>query len=261
MTMNRHFEHRTRQLQSCLYLAGLSFRRLAKSRQTMVSVLLLAFAILAVIAWSLRRERTPLEFTEEILLPVYVSFLLPIFCLCYGTASISGDREERTLVYLLATPMPRPLIHLAKFGAVLLLTLMWTLGGMAILCRMAGPAGWEPFQRFWPAALWSTLAYMGLFHLFSVIFYRATIIALAYALFLETFVGNMPGVAKRVAITFYTRCVIFDAGSPLGIDPAGGQNPALFLPVSGQTACVVLWGLAAALFLVGTWLFARREYV
>jgi ABC-type transport system involved in multi-copper enzyme maturation permease subunit len=259
--MNRQFEHRIRQLRVCLYLTALSFHRSAKSRQTMVSLLLLAFAALAVIAWSLRRERTALEFTEEIFLPIYVSFLLPIFCLCYGAASISGDREERTLVYLLATPLPRPLIYLAKYGAVLLLTLVWTLGGMAILCRLAGSAGWEPFQRFWPAALWATLAYVGLFHLFSAAFYRATIVALAYALFLETFVGNMPGIAKRVAITFYTRCLIFDAGSPLGIDPAGGQNPALFLPVSGQTACFVLWGLAGALLLAGTWLFARREYV
>jgi ABC-type transport system involved in multi-copper enzyme maturation permease subunit len=261
MIVNRHFEHPVRQLRSCLYLAGVSFRRLVKSRQTMVSLLLLAFAVLAVIAWSLRRERTALEFTEEILLPVYVSFLLPVFCLCYGTASICGDREERTLVYLLVTPLPRPLIHLAKFVAALLLTLAWTLGGMAILCRMAGPAGREPFQCFWPAALCATLAYVSLFHLFSVVFYRATIIALAYALFLETFVGNMPGIVKRLAITFYTRCLIFDAGSPLGIEPAGGQNPGLYLPVSGQTAYLVLWVLAGILFLLGTLLFSRREYV
>jgi ABC-type transport system involved in multi-copper enzyme maturation permease subunit len=227
----------------------------------MVSLLLLAFAVLAVIAWSLRRERDALEFTEEILLPVYASFLLPIFCLCYGAASISGDREERTLVYLLMTPLPRPLIHLAKFSAALVLTLTWTLGGMAILCRIAGPAGWESFERFWTAALWSTLAYVSMFHLFSVLFYRATIIALAYALFLETFVGNMPGIVKRVAITFYTRCAIFDAGSQLGMGPAGGRNPELYLPVSGQTACLVLWGTAGILFLLGTVLFSRREYV
>ncbi len=227
----------------------------------MVSLLVLALALLAVIAWSLRHERTALQFTEEILLPVYVSFLLPVFCLCYGAASISADREERTLVYLLVTPLPRPLIHLAKFTAALLLTLVWTLGGMAILCRMAGPTGWESFQRFWPAALWSTLAYVGLFHLFSVVFYRATIIALGYALFLETFVGNMPGIVKRVAITFYTRCVIFDAGSSLGMEPAGGRNPDLYLPVSGQTASLVLWVLAGSLFLIGTCLFSRREYV
>jgi hypothetical protein len=71
----------------------------------------------------------------------------------------------------------------------------------------------------------------------------------------------MPGIVKRVAITFYTRCVIFDAGSPLGMEPAGGQNPALYLPVSGQTACLVLWIITGILFLLGTLLFSRREYV
>jgi ABC-type transport system involved in multi-copper enzyme maturation permease subunit len=250
-----------RPLQSCTYLTGVTLRRLFRSRQTVVSLLLLGFAVLVVIAWSLRRERTAVEFVEQILLPVYVSFLLPIFCLCYGVASISSDREEQTLVYLLVTPLPRPLIYFGKFSAALLLALAWTLGGMAILCAVSGSVGWEPFQRFWPAVLLATFAYVSLFHLLSAVFRRATIIALVYTLFLETVLGNMPGIVKRVAITFYTRCLIFDAGESLGVGPAGGQNPALFLPLSGQTAFVVLCVLAATFFLLGMWQFSRREYV
>jgi ABC-type transport system involved in multi-copper enzyme maturation permease subunit len=248
-------------IRSCLHLSGVSARRLIFSRQSLVSLLLLGFSVLVVIAWSLRRERTALDFTEDILLPVYVAFLLPVFCLCYATASISSDREERTLVYLLLTPVPRPLIHFAKYASAMLVTLLWTLGGMLILCLVAGDAGQQALRLFWPAAFYSTMAYVGLFHLLGAAVRRATIIALAYALFLETFVGNMPGIAKRVAITFYTRCMIFDAGNELGLGPAGGQSPDLFLPVSGQTAVVVLCILSLAFLLVGTWIFSRREYV
>ena len=68
-------------LPGCLHLAAVSLRRLLWSRHTMVSLLLLVFAVLVVVAWSLRRERTPREFTEQIFLPLYVSFLLPMFCL------------------------------------------------------------------------------------------------------------------------------------------------------------------------------------
>jgi ABC-type transport system involved in multi-copper enzyme maturation permease subunit len=244
-----------------MYLAGISTVRLLTSRQSVISLMLLAFAMLVAIAWSLRGERDVLEFTEELLLPVYITFLLPIFCLCYGVGGISSDREERTLVYLLVTPVPRPLVHLAKFVASMVLALAWSLGGMALLCIAAGAPGWGSFQLFWPATLWATIAYVALFHLLSVLFQRATIIAIAYALFLEAVVGNMPGIVKRVAITYYTRCMIFDAGAPLGMGPAGRHNPDLYLPISGQAAWIVLFVLAGAFFLIGTWAFSRREYL
>jgi ABC-type transport system involved in multi-copper enzyme maturation permease subunit len=251
----------SRQLQAALFLGGISLRRLFFSRQTLVALLLLGFAALAAFAWSLRRVRSPLEFVEDFVIPVYVSFLLPVFCLCYGSASISSDREEQTLVYLLLTPVPRPLIHAAKYGASLLLSLVLTVGGLALMGAAAGDAGRQSFRLFWPAVVWSTCAYVGLFHLLSVAFRRATIVALAYALFLETFVGAIPGIAKRVAITFYSRCMIFDAGAELGLEPAGGQSVELFLPISGDTARIVLILISVALFAAGTWLFARREYV
>lgn len=231
------------------------------SRQTLVCLLLLAFALLVAFAWSMRRERTPAQFTERMLLPVYVSFLLPIFCLCYGSASISSDREEQTLVYLLLTPVPRSLIHLAKYGASLLLSVMWTLGGFALLCAAAGDSGWQAFPRFWPAVLLSTLAYVGLFHLMSVMFRRATIVALAYAVFLETFLGSIPGIAKRVAVNFYTRCMIFDAAADWHVGPTGPQEFALFLPVTGETAWITLACLAVLFLGAGTWQFSQREYV
>lgn len=250
-----------RPLQSCVYLTGVTLRRLFTSRQTVVSLLLLAFAVLAVIAWSLRGERTPVEFVNHILLPIHISFLLPIFCLCYGAASISSDREEQTLVYLLVTPLPRPLIYWGKYQAALFLAWAWTLGSMVILCQVAGTAGWEPLLRFWPAVLLATFAYVSLFHLLSAVFRRATIIALVYTLFLETVLGNMPGIVKRVAISFYTRCLIYDAGESLGIGPAGDQLPVLFLPLSGETSFAVLVVAAATFFLAGMWQFTRREYV
>ncbi len=45
-----------------------------------------------------------------------------------------------------------------------------------------------------------------------------------------------------------------------GLGPAGGSNPALFLPVSGAAAQLTLWVVAAVLFLAGLIIFCRREY-
>ena len=157
------------QLSATWYLFVVSLRRLVRSRQTMVSLLLLGFAALAVAAWAMRRERTAAQFTEEVFLTLFTSLLVPIFCLSYGTAGIASDREERTLVYLLVAPLPRPLVFLAKAFASLVPALVWTMGSLALLCRLAGKPGLETWPAVWPSVLWSTVAYVALFLLFSVV--------------------------------------------------------------------------------------------
>lgn len=242
-------------------LVRVSLRRLLFSRQTVMNLLLFALAALAVGGWSLQRDCTPQKFVDEIVLPIYVSFLLPLFCLCYATPSIAADREDQTLVYLLATPLPRPLIYAAKSSAALLLTLAWTLGTWMVLSRLAGAAGSRAAGAFWPAAVGSTCAYVGLFLVFSAVLRRATIVAFVYALFLEAFLGNMPGIIKRVAISFYTQCAVLEASAGIGVNPSTSRDPALFRPIDGDTALLVLWVLAGVLWAGGCWLFSRREYV
>ncbi len=250
----------TGQLSACLHLFCISTRRLFRSRQTVVCVMLLGFAAIAVLAWSMRHERSSEQFIEQIFLVVYVSFLLPIFCLSYGSAGIASDREEQTLVYLLVSPLPRPMIFLAKCSASLLLALVWTIGGLSVLCLLAGQAGRDAWQVLLPAIFWSTVAYVALFLLFSVTFRRATTIALTYALFIETLVGNMPGIAKRLAVSFYTRCLIFDAASVFGVSPSGPGNSDLFAAIPGPTAQAMLSLLGGGLLLAGMLIFSMREY-
>ena len=42
--------------------------------------------------------------------------------------------------------------------------------------------------------------------------------------------GNMPGHFKRLSISFYTRCLMFDRAHGYGIHP---DRPHIFLPVTG----------------------------
>lgn len=130
-----------------------------------------------------------------------------------------------------------------------------------MLCRLAGKPGLETWPAVWPSVLWSTVAYVALFLLFSVVFRRATLLALAYALFLETLVGNLPGIAKRLAISFYTRCLVFESADELDLRLKGLYKPELFLPISGSAAEIVLLTLCGALFLIALTIFSVREYV
>ena len=203
-------------------------------------------------------ERSPLHiFSTWVIFTVFIGFLLPIWSLSFATEALGGERETRTLIWLLTRPLPRWSIYLAKFVAILPWSLGMNLGGFAILCLLGGPPGRMALSLYWPAVLAGTLAFCSLFHLMSALFRRAAVLALVYSFFLEWIVGNMPGYMKRVSISFYTRCLMFDAAEPYGLQP---DRPTIYLPVSGAVAWTVLLSLTVAFLLVGMVVFSRSEY-
>jgi ABC-2 type transport system permease protein len=196
-------------------------------------------------------------FSTWIVFSIFLSFLLPIWSLSFATEALGGERESRTLVWLLTRPLPRPAIYLAKYVGILPWALGINLGGFALLCLLAGPPGRLALRLYWPAVVLGTLAFCSLFHLFGAMFRRAAVVALAYSFFLETILGNMPGLMKRVSIGFYIRCYMFDAAGDYGVRV---DRPTVYLPVSGETAWQVLVGLSVVLLAAGMVVFARREY-
>jgi ABC-type transport system involved in multi-copper enzyme maturation permease subunit len=245
------------------HLVWLSCRRQFWTLQTLIAVLLIVLLAAFVAAQSVRGYArwgiigwSFLGFTDFVVTGIYLSFLLPILCLCFGTQALGGDWEERSLVWLLTRPLPRPLIYSAKFLAAVPWTFGLTLGGLLLLGVAGGPNGVAAVWEFWPAVALGTLAYLSLFVLIGAWFRRSTIIAVAYSFVLEAVVGNLPGMVKRASIAFYARCMVFASDIP-GVKP---DESSMFMEVSGPTAVRVLVGVAAALFVIGMFVFARREY-
>ena len=108
------------------------------------------------------------------------------------------------------------------------------------------------------AVFWSTLAFSALFHMLGACFRRAAILALLYAFFLETIMGNMPGQFKRLSISFYIRCLMFDRAHDYGQYP---EQSAWYMPVDGTTAWLVLAGITVCCLILGVIVFTRNEYL
>lgn len=198
-----------------------------------------------------------LIFARWVLFSLFLSFLLPIWSLAFATESLGGEREARSLVWLFTRPLPRWSIYLAKFVGTLPWILAFNLGGFALICLAAGESGRQAFRLFWPGIIASSLAFAALFHFFGATFRRPTVVALVYSFFLETILGDMPGLMKRISITFYTRCLMFDAASDFGLT---AEKPAVYQPVDGITAWFVLVVATVALLGLGMWKFSRTEY-
>jgi ABC-type transport system involved in multi-copper enzyme maturation permease subunit len=203
-------------------------------------------------------KRSPFYlFSNWFVFSVFLGFLLPILSLSFATEALGGEREGRTLVWLLTRPLPRSSIYLAKFLALLPWSIGLNLGGYALLCAMAGSPGHLAFRLYWPAVLGGTVAFCALFHLMAACFRRSAVVALVYSFFLETILGSMPGSMKRISLSFYTRCLMFDAAQPYGVHP---EKPSIYLPVNGITAWSVLIAVTVVLLVVGMAIFARSEY-
>jgi len=243
-----------------LQLLRVSMRRQFFSRQTLIGLVLTAVCGLIVLAWSFHREPTTQRLAQNVLVPSFIAFLMPIIAIGYGAAGIGAEREDRTLIYLLMTPIPRPVAYLMRFLAAELLVIGATAAALRMLCQMAGTPGDEAWSLFWPASLLGAAAYAALFLLVGTIFRHGTIISLAYWFFLEVLFGNMPGIIKRISVAFYVRSMIYDAGADLKIGPVGRVAREMFLPVSGDTARSVLICATAGLLAAGLIAFTRREY-
>lgn len=205
---------------------------------------------------NLERSRV-VNFTRGIMFSLFIGFLLPVWCLSFATEALGGELESKSIVWLLTRPLPRWSIFVAKYVAMLPWALAFSVGGFWLMCQAGGPPGREAFAIFWPAVVGGTMAFTSLFHFFSAATRRPTVVGLVYCFFLETLLGDMPGLMKRMSISFYVRCLIFDRASQFGIQP---DKPSVYWPVSAPVAWGVLIGVTVGALALGAYLFSRSEY-
>lgn len=197
-------------------------------------------------------------FSDAVVFALFATFLLPMWCVCFATEGLGREREANNLLWVLTRPISRPGIFLAKYAALLPWCLLMNLGGFSLICLAGGRHGRLALEIYWPAIFWGTIAFSSLFHLLAACWRRAAVLALLYAFFIETLMGNMPGQFKRLSISFYTRCLMVERAHEFGIYP---ERPSWYYPVSGTTAWMVLAGFSIACLIVGAIAFTRNEYL
>jgi ABC-2 type transport system permease protein len=208
----------------------------------------------------IRQETRPVAvFSRWVVFLLYLGFLLPLFCLSFGTGAMGQERESRSLVWLMTRPLPRGAVYLAKFLGVLPWALFLTLGVFGVLCLAGGAAGRTAFLLYSPGIFAGSIAFVAIFHLFGALFPRPAIIGLLYAFFFETMLSELPipGTLKRLSVNYYTRCLLYSAGEKENVPT---ETSSLFVPVTAETAWIVLIGGAIVITAVGMWVFGRSEY-
>jgi len=250
-------------LRALLYLTVLSLKRQLRSKKTVLALGFLGVVAALVLFLGKVRPWSPEAFGKIIVSLIFVTFIVPMVCLAFGTGAIGDDRDEKSLVHLFARGLPRSGIALAKLLAVVPIVLAFTLGGLYLLVVAGNLVSSESLTHFldayWPSIVLSTLAYLSLFHLFAVLFRHSTVIALVYAFFIEIFIGNLPGILKRVSIQFYAKSLALGRAPPetIGLDI---RSPFSYGPIPATVALTVLLVLIACLAAASAIALARKEY-
>lgn len=198
------------------------------------------------------------NFSKEVVFPLYLAFLLPLFTLAYASGAIGGEREGRTLLWLTTRPLPRWAVYLAKLTA----TLPWCVAVCGLAFGVLGLAGGEQGRKaialYWPQALAGAVAFGCVFHMIGAVFRRPTIVALVYVFFFEVLVASLPGGLKQFSLNYYLKSLFYNrltAATP----STRLTRLAEYDPAEPLTAWIVLLVVSVGVTAVGAWLFGRLE--
>lgn len=183
-------------------LAWLTLRGLLSRRRTLLLGLLGALLVVVAVVYRLGDPATEAStaFTAELLAGFGLAVLLPLVAVIIGTAAIGSELDDGTIVYLLAKPLPRPLIVVVK------LLMGWILTGLLVVppIVLAGIVGTGGDPRlaigYGLAALLGALEYVAVFLALSLVTGRALIIGLAYVVVWEGAVSGLFAGTRYVSV-------------------------------------------------------------
>lgn len=228
-------------------LASVTLRSLLSRRRT---VLLLLLAALPVAVALLARLGGATSHESAVFDTLVVRTVLPIVALVFGTAALGSELEDGTAVYILAKPIARWKIVVAKAAVAAGLTAV-IVAGSTILTGLvlAGGVGLPLTLAFTVATAVGSLVYVAAFVAASVVTSRALILGLVYVIIWEGVLAGLLEGTRAFSIREAT-LGIAAALAPDGVVDAGLQ-PA---QAAVLAALVVLGGAVLA-----TMRLARHE--
>jgi ABC-2 type transport system permease protein len=182
----------------------------------------------------------------------------------FATAVVAGEVEQRTIVYLLTRPIPRPMLLVFRWMAAWVTTSV--LGTLAVVAIAAGVFQGQIFQN--PiflrdiAVVWlGAAAYSALFLFVSLVLNRAVIYCLLFAFGWESLVPTMPGEIEYASIASPMQSLTAHPMPDSG--PTGMLQLSLdrIANIPDMAAFSILVGITVGAMAIGSYWFNHFEFV
>ena len=195
--------------------------------------------------------------------------LLPLASAIFSSAVLSQEIEQKTIVYMLTRPIPRPVfITMRTLASALSVFLVTAMAAIALSLAVYGSSAltnhflWRDLVAIGVGAL----AYGSLFVLISLMVNRAMVISLLFAFAWETSVPSMPGSVYLMSISTHLTAI---AQRPSSGEPGNGGRGVLTVVANALGTNTLSPGVGWAVMIVliafctvfGAWWFSRFEYL
>jgi ABC-2 type transport system permease protein len=173
---------------------SLTLRQFLGQKRSLLLLLLALVPVGVALIYRAGDQLDPQDWTANVLLNgIVITTILPLACLIFGTSALGSEIEDGTAVYILARPVPRGGIIVAKFTAAALAVAVFIVPATALSGSIAlqGASEQGIATGFAFASFLGVAAYTGVFILLSVASSRALIIGLAYVFIWEGIVTEL----------------------------------------------------------------------
>lgn len=146
------------------------------------------------------------DWTANVLLDgTLITTVLPLACLILGTSALGSEIDDGTAVYILAKPIPRREIVIAKFAASALIVAAFLIpaSSIAAVIALQGVSDSGLTAAVIVATGLGTIAYSAVFILLSIVSSRALLFGLVYVFIWEGLVTSLFGGTRIVSIRQY----------------------------------------------------------
>ncbi len=230
-----------------------TLRQLMGRRRTIWLLLLAALPVLLALLFRAAGQTEIGPFTRIVFDTIAITILMPLVAILFGSGAFGAEIDDGTIVYLLAKPVPRWMVVLAK--AVAVMTVSIALSGTSIALAGAidlvplGADGVKAAEAQVLAIVVGSVCYASLFLAVSLFTRRALVIGVGYMLVWEGALSFMlPGIAN-LSIRQYA----------LGAANAIYQLPVQESRLSSDTALILSGVLVAVSLSLAVWRLMRFE--
>jgi ABC-2 type transport system permease protein len=226
----------------------LTLRALLLQRRTIVLALITLAPILTALAYALAKpaDSNDASFYSDLVQQMFVPTVASLISLVFGVSAFGDEREDGTILYLVATPQPRLELVTAKIAAAWAAALILLVPSLVASGLLSLGSGATAGLIGWPllGVVLASLAYCAAAVWLSLHSRRPIVIGILYILLWEGSIATFAASAARLSISAYGRAFVAHALPQASKPVAGTVASALVL------ACVVGvagWASARAL--------------
>jgi len=227
---------------------ALTLRSLLLQKRTIVLGLVAAAPVLMALIYALARSPGSHDhsFYSDLVQQLFVPTVASLISLVFGVSAFGDEREDGTILYLVATPQPRRELIVAKIAAAWAATLILLVPSLLASGLLSLRTGSSTALIGWPllGVLLASLAYCAGSVLLSLYTRRPIVIGVLYILLWEGSIATFAASAAKLSISAYGRAftahVLPQASRPVASTAVSALVLLVVVAVTGWAAARAL---------------------